>query len=141
VIERRTFLGAGLRSRMQQLRIADYDSYYKLLAEERGIAEEWSQLVDRLTVHETAFFRHAPSLQLLTDEILPAFIAHYSAKAMGFQAWSLGCSTGEEPYTLAMLIQRYFDQMGSERLFGITPPTSVDRLCSPHAKASTANAA
>lgn len=124
--ERRAFLGAGLRSRMQQLRIADYDSYFRLLAAERGISEEWSQLVDRLTVHETAFFRHTPSLQLLTDEILPDFVARHGAKATGFQVWSLGCSTGEEPYTLAMLIQHYLDQMGSERLFGITA-TDISR--------------
>ena len=124
--ERHTFLSAGLRSRMQQLRITDYDSYYRLLADERGILEEWSQLVDRLTVHETSFFRHAPSLQLLTDEILPAFVARHGAKATGFQVWSLGCSTGEEPYTLAMLIQRYLDQIGSDQLFGITA-TDISR--------------
>ncbi|MBI5461641.1 MAG: protein-glutamate O-methyltransferase CheR [Gammaproteobacteria bacterium] len=125
-VERHAFLGAGLRGRMQQLGIADYDGYYRLLANERGVSQEWSQLVDRLTVHETAFFRHAPSLQLLTDEVLPAFVARNTAKATGFQVWSLGCSTGEEPYTLAMLIQRYLDQAGSDQLFGITA-TDISR--------------
>lgn len=124
--ERRAFLDAGLRSRMQQLRIADYDSYFRMLARERGISEEWSRLVDRLTVHETAFFRHAPSLRLLTDEILPAFVAQHGAKAAGLQVWSLGCASGEEPYTLAMLIQQYLDRQGSEQLFGITA-TDISR--------------
>jgi len=124
--ERRAFLGAGLRGRMQQLGVADYDSYYRRLAGERGVSEEWSKLVDRLTVHETSFFRHAPSLQLLTDEILPAYVARNRAKATGFQAWSLGCSTGEEPYTLAMLIRRYLDSVGSDQLFGITA-TDISR--------------
>lgn len=124
--ERHAFLDAGVRSRMRQLRIADYDSYFRLLAKERGISEEWSRLVDRLTVHETAFFRHAPSLRLLTDEILPAFVARQGAKAMGFQVWSLGCSTGEEPYTLAMSIQAYLDRIDSGPLFGITA-TDISR--------------
>ncbi|MBI5041475.1 MAG: protein-glutamate O-methyltransferase CheR [Gammaproteobacteria bacterium] len=124
--ERRAFLGAGLRGRMQQLGIVDHDSYYRLLAKERGVAEEWSQLVDRLTVHETSFFRHTPSLQLLTDEILPTFVARNNGNATGFQVWSLGCSTGEEPYTLAMSIQRYLDRVDSDALFGITA-TDISR--------------
>lgn len=124
--ERRSFLGAGLRGRMQVLGIAEYSGYYRKLASQRGVSEEWSKLVDRLTVHETSFFRHAPSLRLLTDEVLPAFVARSGSKAIGFQVWSLGCSSGEEPYTLGMVIQNYFDQIGNDQLYGITA-TDISR--------------
>lgn len=119
-VERKAFLESGLRARMQQIGLADYDAYYRLLGSERRWSEEWSQLVDRLTVHETSFFRHGPSLRLLTDEILPAFVRAHPAATHGFQAWSLGCATGEEPYTLGMLTHRFFAADGRDRLYGVT---------------------
>lgn len=118
--ERKAFLMAGLRARMQDLGLGDYDSYYKLLSRDQAWSREWSHLIDRLTVHETSFFRHAPSLQLLTQEILPGFVTRNAGSSRGFQVWSLGCSTGEEPYTLAMLTQQYFDQLGDGRRYGVT---------------------
>jgi type IV pilus assembly protein PilK len=125
-VERKAFLESGLRARMQQIGLADYNAYYRLLSSERRWSEEWSQLVDRLTVHETSFFRHGPSLRLLTDEILPAFVRAHPAATHGFQVWSLGCATGEEPYTLGMLTDRHFAAEGQGRLFGITA-TDISR--------------
>lgn len=119
-VERKSFLESGLRARMQKTGVGDYDAYYRLLCGERRWSEEWSQLVDRLTVHETSFFRHDPSLRLLADDILPTFVGANPDPHQGFQAWSLGCATGEEPYTLAMLMHRYFDAEGKGRLYGIT---------------------
>lgn len=114
--ERKAFLGAGLRARMQETGDADYDAYYRRMAGERAWSEEWTQLVDRLTVHETSFFRHEASLQLFADQVLPTLLAERN----GLQVWSVGCATGEEPYTLAMLIQEHIEIAGSDCLFGIT---------------------
>jgi chemotaxis protein methyltransferase CheR/type IV pilus assembly protein PilK len=114
--ERGAFLGAGLRVRMRETGAADYDVYYRRMSAERAWSEEWTQLVDRLTVHETSFFRHEPSLQLLSEHVLPALLAERN----GLQVWSVGCATGEEPYTLAMLIQEQIEIDGRECLFGIT---------------------
>lgn len=125
-VERKGFLEAGLRSRIHQLGLAGYDAYYLCLAGEPQWSAEWHQLVDRLTVHETSFFRHEPSLQLIVGEVLPAFVAANPRASQGFQAWSLGCATGEEPYTLAMLLQRHFAAEGRDRLFGITA-TDISR--------------
>lgn len=126
--ERKAFLMTGLRARIQDLGLGDYDSYFHLLSRDRAWSREWSQLVDRLTVHETSFFRHAPSLELLTEEILPGFLVRQAGSNRGFQAWSLGCATGEEPYTLGMLIQRFLDQAGDgRRRYGITA-TDISQL-------------
>lgn len=118
--ERKAFLMTGLRSRIRDLGLDDYNSYYKLLSRDQAWSREWSQLIDLLTVHETSFFRHAPSLQLLTQTILPGFVARTADTSRGFQIWSLGCSTGEEPYTLAMVTQQYFEELGDGRRYGIT---------------------
>lgn len=118
--ERKAFLMAGLRSRIRDLGLADYDSYFQLLHQSGVWSREWAQLVDRLTVHETSFFRHPPSLELYTQKILPEFVARHDDSARGFQIWSLGCSTGEEPYTLAMLAQQYFEDLADGRRYGIT---------------------
>src|SRR5690606_5518812 len=65
--ERKPFLETGLRRRMRETGHTRFDAYYdELLAGAKG-AMEWASLVDHLTVHETHFFRHPPSLDLIRD--------------------------------------------------------------------------
>jgi len=105
--ERKSFLVTGLRARMRAEGFADYRAYYDHVRELKPGAPEWALLVDRMTVHETRFFRHQPSLALLRHEVLPAFVTE-SPERHNFQAWSLGCASGEEAYSLAMLCDDYF---------------------------------
>jgi type IV pilus assembly protein PilK len=70
----------------------DVSAYYDLV---RVNAAEWQLLVEDLVVHETAFFRHLPSFELLESRI-PLF-------KDAVHIWSVGCSTGEEAWSLAML--------------------------------------
>lgn len=116
--ERKSFLANGLRSRMREAGYEDYQRYYDYLSELQRSAAEWSLLVDRLTVHETRFFRHAPSIELLRQRILPEFLEHSDGQ-QGFQAWSLGCATGEEAYSLAMVLHDFFTQHEFLRPFGL----------------------
>ena len=116
--ERKSFLVTGLKLRMQEIGCDDYQEYYQRLRHSNG-AEEWSMLVDRLTVHETRFFRHKPSLRLVTEKVLPALPAA-SDDAHTLQAWSVGCATGEEVYSLAMLVDAHFRALGGRYFFGIT---------------------
>jgi chemotaxis protein methyltransferase CheR len=60
-------------------------------------------LVDNLTTNETYFFRESAQLRAFTDEILPE-IREQNAKRRRLRIWSAGCSTGEEPYTIAILV-------------------------------------
>src|SRR5690606_5353646 len=76
-------------------------------------------LVDHLTVHETHFFRHPPSLQLIRDEWLPRWLANAPADQT-LHALSVGCATGEEAWTLAMLLDAALSQVVPQRRFGIT---------------------
>ena len=63
--QRRAFLQTSLSSRMRELGINDYASYYRQVTDGPRGAVEWSTLLDRLTVQETRFFRHRPSFDVL----------------------------------------------------------------------------
>lgn len=117
--ERKTFLETSLSIRMRELEISDYDEYYEqLVAGTTGSkAMEWSVLVDRLTVQETSFFRH-PSSYALVEEFVNEFVQRPGRQSL--DVWSVGCSTGEEPYSLAMLINEIFSEKNSQHYFGIT---------------------
>jgi type IV pilus assembly protein PilK len=115
---RKTFLVTGVRSRMRETGHASFGLYFEeLLAGARG-AIEWATLVDRLTVHQTHFFRHQPSLDLIGKEWLPGYLDRVENGAI--HAWSVGCSTGEEAYTLAMVLDHAITSLGAKILFGIT---------------------
>ncbi|BAU71998.1 protein-glutamate O-methyltransferase [Metapseudomonas furukawaii] len=97
---RRTFLQANLSARMRELGVTDYASYYRQVTDGPRGAVEWSNLLDRLTVQETRFFRHGPSFELLADYLRGRIETGLSRP---LEIWSLGCSSGEEPYSLAMV--------------------------------------
>lgn len=65
---------------------------------------EWMVLIDRVTIPETYFFRDAGQMQLLETELLPRLLLE--AKGRSLHLWSAGCSTGEEVYSLAILLDR-----------------------------------
>jgi chemotaxis protein methyltransferase CheR/type IV pilus assembly protein PilK len=101
--ERRSFLASGLRACMRETGHGDYRRYYDYMVSAAEHGEQWSSLVDRLTVHETCFFRHQPSMNLVRDVVLPAAFQQSDSVA----AWSVGCATGEEAYSLAMLMDAH----------------------------------
>jgi type IV pilus assembly protein PilK len=91
----RSLFERRVRERMKLCGL-DVMSYFQLVQDH---SSEWQQLVEDLVVHETAFFRHLPSYELL-EQRLPLFenVTHI---------WSVGCSTGEETWSLAMLADRH----------------------------------
>lgn len=115
--ERKTFLEASLTTRMREVGTAeDYRAYYELVTGPGG-DQEWAALVDYLTIHETRFYRH-PSSYALVKDYLTGRIRNASLKSLNI--WSLGCATGEEPYSLAMLIDSLLTETGQSAYYGIT---------------------
>ena len=98
--QRRAFLQTNLSARMRELGVTDYASYYQQVTDGPRGAVEWSTLLDRLTVQETRFFRHGPSF-----EVLAQYLQERLAAGLGkpWELWSVGCSSGEEPYSLAIM--------------------------------------
>ena len=114
---RKSFLVTSLTLRMREIGCPDYGRYYALVTAGPGGAVEWSVLVDRLTVHETRFFRHPASLALLARH-LKARCAQLGP--LSINAWSAGCATGEEAYSIAMVIEQQFSTHRGEHYFGVT---------------------
>ncbi len=116
--ERKPFLETGLRRRMREIGHTRFDTYYdELQAGARG-AIEWASLVDHLTVHETHFFRHPPSFELIQNW-LPEWLRS-TADDVSLQALSVGCATGEEAYSLALLLESELSRASPVRRFGVT---------------------
>lgn len=92
-----------LSRRLEQHRLKTFEEYYHFLRYDRKREEELTILVDNLTTNETYFFRESPQLRAFAEEILPELREVLASRKI-LRIWSAGCSTGEEPYTIAMLL-------------------------------------
>ena len=118
-MERRSFLATSLAQRMREAGFDDYQAYYEFVRSGKRGFVEWMVLVDRLTVHETRFFRQPESLELIRSRFLPQ-TADQADHPHRIQVWSLGCATGEEAYTLAIVLDDHFRQLQVPCYFSIT---------------------
>src|SRR5881275_256609 len=102
---RRThFLQDRLQRRLRECRMDSFYSYYRLLISTQG-KDELTRLLENLTVNETSFFRNKAQLDLFHKYILDDLLRRKQAhRDYSLRIWSAGCSTGQEPYTLAMLV-------------------------------------
>lgn len=116
--ERRSFLETNLAIRMREIGCSSYQAYYETIVSGPEAIREWSTLVDRLTVQETRFFRDPDAFRLVADYVLTRPREQFRKRAV--EAWSVGCSTGEEPYTLAMVLNECMNQLALEPLYGVT---------------------
>jgi len=89
------------RVRLHQFK--SFRDYYHFLNYDRRKEEELVEVIDTLTTNETYFFREDAQLKAFTDEIVPE-IMRSKKDDRSLRIWSAGCSTGEEPYTIAMLL-------------------------------------
>lgn len=104
--EKRTMLEARIRRRLKVLEMDSYDQYCSYLFGRKGLKEEISHLIDVVTTNKTDFFREPKHFEFLVSRAVPEFSERW-AGGRPFFVWSAGCSTGEEPYTLAMLLSDY----------------------------------
>src|SRR5262245_27855943 len=86
-------LEARVRERAEELGLGETAYVDRVTSD----AEEWACLLERLRVGETRFFRHRAQIDALRAKVLPALLKQPT------RAWSAGCATGEEAFTLAML--------------------------------------
>ncbi len=115
---RRTFLESNLRVRMRETGHESFQDYYNNALVGRNGAVEWATLIDRLTVHKTEFFRHSPSLELVAKEVEDA--VSRASGVFEYNAWSVGCATGEEVYSLAMVIDYATRTFTGRRVYSVT---------------------
>jgi chemotaxis protein methyltransferase CheR len=101
--DRRTpFLQDRLQRRLKECHLDSFFSYYRLLISQQG-KQELSCLLENLTVNETSFFRNKAQLELFQRDVLNDLLRRkQECRDYSIRIWSAGCSTGQEPYTLAM---------------------------------------
>lgn len=103
--EKKTMLEGRLKRRLRALNTESYKHYCEYLFGPEGLAEEKIPFIDVVTTNKTDFFREAGHFDYLAQRALPELTAGSEGRPV--LVWSAGCSSGEEPYTLAMVLTEY----------------------------------
>lgn len=98
-------LESRLAHRLAELELEGFEQYIALLSMGPYQMDEFQEMFNRITINETSFFRNEPQLEVFEKVILPEILeARKSTKRL--RIWSAACSTGEEPYTLGIIVHR-----------------------------------
>ena len=100
-----------LAIRIKELNLTSYGEYYNFLRFDPNKRAELGKLFEVVTTNETSFFRNPPQLQIFQDVVLKNTIEGLRKNNQKrLRIWSAGCSTGEEPYTIAIIIHELLRQ-------------------------------
>jgi len=105
--DKKVLVATRLAKRLRHLQLAGYSEYCDLLRSPGG-AEELRYLIDRISTNHTHFFREQKHFDFLREKIFPAWRAKSGATEGPFRVWSSACSTGEEPYSVAIHLAEHF---------------------------------
>ena len=92
-------LRISLATRATRLNCSSHAEYFELLKYDES---EFKELMNLVTINETSFFRFPAQFDVLSGRVIPEILESKSKMSHSFRAWSAGCSTGEEPYSIAM---------------------------------------
>lgn len=94
-----------LSKRMGELGITNYKDYFYRIKYDAS-SREFDALMNVVTTNETSFFRNPPQLKAFSEEVMPLIVKEKSngSGSKRIKIWSAGCSTGEEPYTIAIIL-------------------------------------
>jgi chemotaxis protein methyltransferase CheR len=102
---KRHMLESRLRKRLRILEMHSFREYYDFLTSPEGRRIEMVPMIDSVTTNKTDFFREPAHFTYLTKKVLPELLRTMAGNRV--RIWSAGCSSGEEPYTLAMVLSDY----------------------------------
>ena len=102
---KRALVETRIGRRVRDLDLPSFAAYVEYLAEDRGGLVERQAMINAITTNKTDFFREPHHFELLRDEVFPALLERIGlGPPRPIRIWSAGCSSGEEPYTLAMTV-------------------------------------
>jgi chemotaxis protein methyltransferase CheR len=105
---KKTMLEGRLRKRLEALDMKSFGRYCDYIFDPKNAGEEYVYMLNAVTTNKTDFFRESNHFDYLVDRVLPELV---SSRGLGngkpLNVWSAGCSTGEEPYTLAMVLSDF----------------------------------
>jgi chemotaxis protein methyltransferase CheR len=103
--DKRTMLEVRIKRRLKILNLTSYGQYCDYLFGQAGLKNEINHLIDVVTTNKTDFFREPGHFSFLVGKVLPELAERIAGRR--FLIWSAGCSTGEEPYTMAIVLSEY----------------------------------
>lgn len=103
--KKRVLIEGRMSNTLQERGIKSFHDYLEILFADKSGAE-MTILLNKLTTNHTFFMRENEHFQFLTEQVLPYFESTRSSRVL--RIWSAGCSSGQEPYTMAMAIHEYF---------------------------------
>jgi chemotaxis protein methyltransferase CheR len=112
---KKVMLGVRLNKRLRALGLQSFSDYFDYLRGPRGEAGELVHFIDTVTTNKTDFFREPNHFDILRNKVLPQLFQRKKT----LRVWSAGCSTGEEPYTLAMVLADFFERAAERANFSI----------------------
>lgn len=104
--DKKTMVEIRIKRRLQNLGVGTFAAYSNYVFTREGKDRELVELIDVITTNKTDFFRESAHFDYLVAKALPELAARKGANRKSL-IWSAGCSTGEEPYTLAMVLSEY----------------------------------
>lgn len=107
---KKLMLTSRLMKRLKAHGLRSYKDYYDFLCSEKGESEEFNKMIDAVTTNKTDFFREPDHFNILVQTVLPELVLteNFSGSKL-INIWSAGCSTGQEAYTLAMVMSEFFN--------------------------------
>jgi chemotaxis protein methyltransferase CheR len=99
---KRSLLEGRLQKRLLSLRMESFSDYYKHVTGPLG-KDELILMIDSVSTNKTDFFRESAHFSFLSDVVVPTYLSNRTGKPL--RVWSSACSTGEEPYTTAIVLQ------------------------------------
>lgn len=111
---KKVMLQSRLAKRLRALGIDSYEEYFEFIQSTEGEAREFNNFVNEVTTNKTDFFREPKHFDGLIRMVLPDLLMRKEQNGSPLKAWSVACSTGEEPYTLAMVLENYLASQRTE---------------------------
>lgn len=111
--DKKVLVASRLGKRLRQLQLPGYHAYCELLRSPDGEAE-LRYLIDRISTNHTHFFREQKHFDFLRETVLPQWRARANSRREVFQVWSAACSSGDEPYSLAIELAEHLAPADSE---------------------------
>jgi len=110
--DRQALVVGRLGKRLRQLGLDSFESYCRFLDSAEG-AEELGELVDLISTNHTHFFREIQHLHYLRDHVLGEMLPRVKSRGDAFRVWSAACSSGEEPYSVGIVLAEYARTRGA----------------------------
>lgn len=109
---KKELLKSRLMKRLRERSLSSFKEYYKYVTEEDTTGEELVSMLDCISTNLTEFFREAAHFDFLSKKVLPVLLENKRKKReKRIRIWCAGCSTGEEPYSISMVLAECIEQL------------------------------